>query len=91
MERRVGMPTTTIKGGAVLLPAELRDRYGLADGSVLIVDNIVGSIEVIAAFRADGGAKEKPGDWWLEAGRRGRVAGHGPACPYRGMVRARFA
>ena len=30
--------TTTIKGGAVLLPAELRDRYGLADGSVLIVE-----------------------------------------------------
>ena len=30
--------TTTVEGGAVVIPAELRDRYGLVDGSVVVVE-----------------------------------------------------
>ena len=34
----MGANTAVIRDGAVVLPAELRDRYGLVDGDVLVVE-----------------------------------------------------
>lgn len=32
------MATTSVRGGAVLLPAEVRDRFGLDDGALLAIE-----------------------------------------------------
>jgi AbrB family looped-hinge helix DNA binding protein len=43
-EQIVYTKTTTIEGGAVVIPAELRERYGLEDGSVLVIEADEGGI-----------------------------------------------
>jgi AbrB family looped-hinge helix DNA binding protein len=38
------MATTTMTGGAVPIPGELRERFGLADGSAVTVEEAEGGI-----------------------------------------------